>query len=845
MEEPTSSDRLISDDNGDTIQIIQQDTAPSDIIEFTQNPNNPTPNADRNNIITSPMMTVQREPFSRSNMNSIYFDPETGDVIYVVNGVYSNGSHGNLSLPPIIEQRTNNHTNNYFTGNPLIINDNHDVMTKELNDNTTANDNMALCPNTTMSTRQPATHIIPQIPTNAGNTDIPTSQADDKRLFRNPDGTTRQITFRSMNQTVPQYNRGNYHTSVPAIPAVSNNNRPTVPVIPIVSNNNRSTAPAIAPTNAMQLVPAQNPFPMTLNVTKPTNPYLGIPRNMLNNIAQERDIALNGTAEERAAQLYEYDQIMPDWLQSITSKTVNNFQMLTGSKLYVFGALHGVRLTDANKLTGRELVNYIRVTILLSDRNHPNANVLPTLINTMSRTLLEFINSEKSLIPNSIIKFISTDDLRTAITLNSFTHINHGNIKALVDRFDNLKRHKYSRLIAKLYSIDYSDEDDWVTVAKRIPHPMESFLLDLDKFSHNQITESFGMIIPPSQSNNIDVYIKDNIVDYSKILTRNISELLPLDVLKYINSESLIEYISKLTDKEIFTNIGVYVHYQSRNDLVRKIASTITTPQFMFPSVRVLKRCRNTETPITMSRVDDSTLFMLCYGTAEKYYMYEPEELTGAFYRDDETGVMDFRRPENVDVKFPNKDIEQLRQLLTCFPATPELTNLISIIDEGLIDATDKIAFDDTARAQLKIFNADTKQLIHLFLRQVFYTGMYMRRWNGPGNPFPLKENETKQKIEPDAKVTEQLGIGLEYLNQMSTAAKTFCLNLKICQYGKNGAIDVGISSFSKEWDKVIRGVQCIRIASSMFVGTGYHYLRALFRETIPGMDVKNIDRIM
>jgi hypothetical protein len=265
----------------------------------------------------------------------------------------------------------------------------------------------------------------------------------------------------------------------------------------------------------------------------------------------------------------------------------------------------------------------------------------------------------------------------------------------------------------------------------------------------------------------------------------------------------------------------------------------------MFPSLRIPSRSYNKETPINLTSIDDIDSFMICYGTTLKYYMYEPSDLTASFYRDEETGIMEFRRPENVQNKFTSRDIEGLRRLLSCFPSTPDIQALISVIDEGLIDAKEKIAYDDVARNGLRQFDANTRTLIQHFLRQLFYTGMYMRRWAGPGNPFPLKADTTHATKEPDAKVTEQLGLGIELLKQMGLAAKNFCLNLKICEYTNTGSIDHGTAILSNEWTAVVKGTQCIRMASSKFVGTGYHYLRALFRETIPGMDVKAVDRIV
>lgn len=68
---------------------------------------------------------------------------------------------------------------------------------------------------------------------------------------------------------------------------------------------------------------------------------------------------------------------------------------------------------------------------------------------------------------------------------------------------------------------------------------------------------------------------------------------------------------------------------------------------------------------------------------------------------------------------------------------------------------------------------------------------------------------------------------------------------LATCSYKKDGTIDVGFSSFETLWNVVRAGRECIRMASIRFVGTGYHYLQVLYGVTIPGLEVKNLDRIV
>lgn len=629
---------------------------------------------------------------------------------------------------------------------------------------------------------------------------------------------------------VPMVQTGTTVNHVAVVPPLAN-----VPMVPQLNLNPLNLRPL-----NMVVSPPRREQP-TIELPR-TNPYIRLPRTVIDAIAAERDIHLAGTQQEKANQLFEYDHIMPDWLQSIMTATIETFQVLVGTKLYVFGAIHGVDYSELGGMANRDIVYYTRVSIILNDRNHPGRGILPGLVNGLNRNLLEIFGN-KLQIPRNNLRFISTPELRTAVLTGNTDHIQNEAITRVAQRYHMLTTHKYSDLLGQLYNVD-GDENAWVTVSRAQPHPMEAVIISLDDFTPGQIISTFGMAVPLSHANNLDRYIRANIVSYSKILTRGVMDPIPLDVTIYMSAHDLGEYVGKLTDNEIFTNIGVYVPYNSRTELVMNTINSLTHQRFMYPSVRALTRSHNKET-VMGTDITDVNTFMVCYGTALKYHTYELGELVAAFYRDDHTRAMEFRHPENPMMKFTTNDVEGLMQLLRCFTPTDEIIALLNRIDEGIIDAREKIEFDDTARRQLNGFSKPIQELIREYLRQIFHIGMYMRRWAGPGHPFPLTEEATKAKELPDERVTHQLGIGIELLKQMGDLAKNFCLSLKICQYNRTGTIEHGAATFNHEWNQVVKGEQCIRMASTKFIGTGFHYLRALYRETIPGMDVKALDRIV
>ena len=848
-----------------------------EIIQQTAPPNQEARQANHSNEINTVPVSVQ----APDNVYPLVFNPEDGMTYYLDNGQLRPLTiDTQADIEPVVNylQRAVNNPNavthrgrsDFVDSRGFNVNvdhllggdtnDNREELSENINTNAVLSGTI-----NTMTTRQ---HTIPQIPT------IPTPNntvnQTPTRTVVVPSIPTQPAnpTVNQARQPVPWDPTGvmsrpivtGPRVPVPIMPTgrqlpepVNVNTGPVrmPPVLPTINDRRTQIPPPMLPTlnqpmrqMHMVMTPEGGVTTPKTQVNLPTeNPYIRVPRAVMDAIAQERDITLVGSNMERAGQLFEFDHIMPEWIQSVLTKTIDNFQVLTGSKLYLFGAVNGVNFDGIGALPNRELINYIRVFILTSVPDHPGREFLPQLVTNLSRQVLEMFAGRIG-IPRDNLRFISMDELRRAVITGRTDHIANGTIAIVAQRYNTLRNHKYANLLDDLYDVD-GDDDAWINVARTAPHPMESVILGLDGYSSKEIVDTFGMAIPLSHANNIDQYIRANLVGYKNVLTRGTLDPIPLEVLVFMEPHGLENYISKLTDNEIFTNIGIYVAYTTRVELVRSVANTITRPQFMYPAIRVEARAHNKATTINFTPITDLDSFMVCYGTALKYYMYELDELTGAFYRDDDTGVMEFRRPENVRTKFVTQDVENLRRLLSCFPPTTDITDLMNRIDEGLIDAKEKIAYDDTARLQLRAFDNQTKELIQQYLRQIFYTGMYMRRWQGPGHAFPLKSDTTKHHREPDDKVSEQLGMGLALLKQMGQSPKNFCMSLKICEYNGRGNIDHGQTAFNNEWENVIKGTQCIRMASSKFVGTGYHYLRALFRETIPGMDVTAVDRII
>ncbi|MEM3063056.1 MAG: hypothetical protein QW303_05900, partial [Nitrososphaerota archaeon] len=366
-------------------------------------------------------------------------------------------------------------------------------------------------------------------------------------------------------------------------------------------------------------------------------------------------------------------------------------------------------------------------------------------------------------------------------------------------------------------------------------------------------------------------YIKNNISHYRNFYERRDFKKLSIEEICKFSNMEIERYISSMSDKEIFSTFKIYIPYVTRNELVQRIIRAIRFNSFFFPIELNYEKSINKTTFFMYEDIREIN-FCICFGTINKFYTYEIEDLVNAFYRDNETGIINFRRPDNIELTFCdeniyelsdlikilnstenivniyrkiNQDIEWFQKLLEIPKPLDEINKLFYNIDEVIIDRFDKLKQDNEIRNKFITFETLQKELIREFLINVFYTSMYMRRWLGPGNPYPLREENTFKNISPDELVQKQGCVVNKILEKMDRETYKFCMELPDCYYSKGNFL-VGFFNFEKIWtESVMKGERCIRVSSNSLLGISIHFLRILFRQTIPNVDIREIDKIV
>lgn len=563
--------------------------------------------------------------------------------------------------------------------------------------------------------------------------------------------------------------------------------------------------------------------------------------DVLNRNVYKRDISLD--PDDKIKQLVLYDEICPDYLNKIKGFRAIEFLQSEFYDKFIFGALHGVdyrNIEDYNNDDEVFLFTCYSIFIKYYRLNHKID--LKFLLNLAEDNVLRLL-MHNTQIDTSLIKFLNDGDMRRALHDNILNHIPYATISQYNERYNLLTTHKYSTtLLKRLYSI--YDTREWTNQVKKKPHYLEEIILNLNNNTLPEAVNKIGMIIPLSYKNNPLLYVENNILSYTSIFNRNLILPRNIDMLKSLRDEEARYAIEKMSDQEIFNLFKIYVPYENKERLNRNILKTLSRQGFIYPIERSTKHCLNIET-LSGSSIFDTSVMLIAYGTVTNYRFYELDDLINAFYYSDETRCIEFRKPENLKDFFSIEDIEFLQFMLQSFPLAEDINRLLTVIDEGLTEKRDQLEFDKHNKREFDNFDAKQQRLIYECLYQIFYTGMYMRKWLGPPNPYPMKELETqKDNYDPNDKVTEELKKIGTMLESMHRLSKFMILDMKLCQYNSDGTIEHGNLLFSSEIEQVTLGKKCIRMASSCFIGTAYHYIKLFFDEKIEGLNIKSLDHI-
>lgn len=340
-------------------------------------------------------------------------------------------------------------------------------------------------------------------------------------------------------------------------------------------------------------------------------------------------------------------------------------------------------------------------------------------------------------------------------------------------------------------------------------------------------------------------YIYNNILSYLPIVKRAEDyHFVNLNILNSMNINKLYSHVSSLKDSEIHKQFGVKVGYRTREEHINYSLLSLKEKTFFIPVTTSFSV--NTHTMLGTD-INDEEIIFVGYGTIFEYVTYELDEMFNSFY--ESNGLVIFRKPDNINLSFSFDDIVKLILLMETYIPYQDRVDITKRILKGLQDNTIKIEESQKCLDTFSSFDNKIKSSIGNYLLNVFYSGMCMRRWKGPGYKYPLRESETLQKFCPDNNVSLLINKGFQLLKSMDCKAVYFCNSLRVFQCASGKIIEatedeMEIRTLTDLIENTANGSICMRMASTLFIGTSYYFLNTLMDYSIPDFEIESLDTI-
>lgn len=297
--------------------------------------------------------------------------------------------------------------------------------------------------------------------------------------------------------------------------------------------------------------------------------------------------------------------------------------------------------------------------------------------------------------------------------------------------------------------------------------------------------------------------------------------------------------IKTMPDGEIFQELGRYFYYGSREDLINRALSIEPIRAFcpLTKSLLNISSNRDALSGDTIEESFDEGLPMIMLNIDDTYHTLILEEAIHCWRSTKEIVL-----PHDINFSIPQDIVDEIKLLSKCYPIK-ECIEVVSLIEElsrkeEAVDAENK---DLVAR--VKSLKEEDRNNFRDLLRKIFEAAMYLRGWDGTPNRYPLSSSQTRPKWDVQERATEHL-IEASKLLEYPEVDAIFELLYKYEYRGGEFKRSMYGSKLSRYFGKVIKGDECIRVASKILCNTSSYYLELLFREKIDGYNHNNIEEI-
>ena len=513
-----------------------------------------------------------------------------------------------------------------------------------------------------------------------------------------------------------------------------------------------------------------------------SNPYLKQSHDILNSIMLARGIHL--PPDQIAEGLFLYDTVVcpMDKKKLLSKVTLTSLRFTTRLTILTFGIYQHLAYTSKQcTYSDAQLAQYTVFRILINrqqhskifeyyPRNRADSTVVKDVALEMNPEFAAYNNllSVDRLYDMIVANKLALSSLDRTISSRVAIWINHPNVKFVYLLY------RQNPLNANLYSLPSLGT-----------HPLERIIYYTTLENLDAMISHMKVMIPLHTADRYD-YFLTTISQYRNVtLNEDLSPRAPdLSLsLAHLNAEQRLTQLEKLSDYDACLMCDAYIPFVNRNALLTSLSNMYQIPRFHAPLTRRSLTQRETisGTPLT-----DSNTFMIAYGTPHDRFIYELQDLIGAFYLDSVSGGCAFRRPEIPQSSFTVSDIRGLIGLVKSYGVTQAFDQLLDTVERGLNYLQEKHKYDQELRHEVvRLSMADQTHFID-YLYTLFYLGMYMRRWLGPGHAYPLLERHSLIKMDPDHIVLDKRYEMRSKLESYSDHLNSVIRRVKLVEYSSS-----------------------------------------------------------
>lgn len=337
-------------------------------------------------------------------------------------------------------------------------------------------------------------------------------------------------------------------------------------------------------------------------------------------------------------------------------------------------------------------------------------------------------------------------------------------------------------------------------------------------------------------------------------------EKLTLKTVKFLDiptSEELAAYLGQnYSDFEIEKLVGQINDELSRQEFLNEASSRLVRGKAYLLTSEESELCRNDSSILGDFFEDIDTVYLGLGNLAQGLTCYVIDELIENFnHNTSSDGVVLFRDPQNYERNFSLKELEAIRDVLRSGRSGYEIPqNFIKQFEEYVQIHILQNSADFKTLGRLRSFanqSDENSEKIRKVFMSYFRTGMYMRQWKGPGNPYPIQKGDTgseqqsgtDREVQISTNVTEERSVFIQSLENLPKELQTVIWDLDMYNLNsKSSSTEPEKRQHTIEglFERVSRGKYCIRMASGPWAYTGAYYLKQILNEDIPGFELSS-----